>query len=156
MQVPPPLHTFALYVQELQTRVRASLLSIVHFTVHFAVYMKCCTTSHAQGQQSCMYKNYFELKASVLKLFLCKNEVYFLPLWYNNVVRSKIRSSELRIWIQEAYKLRIHRILTRYTDKKEIKMFLIYKEIQKGAVAKSYMTNGLLIYGEISAHFLIY
>ncbi len=30
-----------------------------------------------------------------------------------------------------------------YTDKK----FLIYKEIQKkGAVAKSYMTNGLLIY----------
>jgi hypothetical protein len=28
--------------------------------------------------------------------------------------------------------------------KKEI--FLIYKKIQKGAVAKSYMTNGLLIY----------
>jgi hypothetical protein len=34
-----------------------------------------------------------------------------------------------------------------YTDKKENKIFLIYKEIpQKGAVAKSYMTNGLLIY----------
>jgi hypothetical protein len=33
-----------------------------------------------------------------------------------------------------------------YTDKKEYKIFLIYKEIQKGAVAKSYMTNGLLIY----------
>jgi hypothetical protein len=32
------------------------------------------------------------------------------------------------------------------TDKKEIKIFLIYKEIQKGAFAKSYMTNGLLIY----------
>ncbi len=32
------------------------------------------------------------------------------------------------------------------TDKKENKIFLIYKEIQKGAVAKSYMTNGLLIY----------
>jgi hypothetical protein len=31
-----------------------------------------------------------------------------------------------------------------------------YKEIQNGAVAKSYMTNGLLIYGEIFAHFLIY
>ena len=28
-----------------------------------------------------------------------------------------------------------------YTDKKN-KIFLIYKEIQKGAVAKSYMTNG--------------
>jgi hypothetical protein len=32
------------------------------------------------------------------------------------------------------------------TDKKENKIFLIYKEIQKGAVAQSYMTNGLLIY----------
>jgi hypothetical protein len=42
-----------------------------------------------------------------------------------------------------------------YTDKKEKKIFLIYKEIQSGAVAKAYMTNGLLIYGEIFAHFLI-
>jgi hypothetical protein len=31
--------------------------------------------------------------------------------------------------------------------KKENQIFLIYKEIQKGSVAKSYMTNGLLIYG---------
>jgi hypothetical protein len=44
----------------------------------------------------------------------------------------------------------------RYTDKKENKIFLIYKEIQSGAVAKTYMTNGLHIYGEIFAHFLIY
>jgi hypothetical protein len=33
-----------------------------------------------------------------------------------------------------------------YTDKKENKIFLIQKEIQKGAVAKSFKTNGLLIY----------
>jgi hypothetical protein len=33
---------------------------------------------------------------------------------------------------------------TKCTDKKETKIFLIYKEIQNGAVAKSYMTNGLL------------
>jgi hypothetical protein len=33
------------------------------------------------------------------------------------------------------------------TDKKENQIFLIYKEIQSGAVAKSYMTNGLLRYG---------
>ncbi len=33
-----------------------------------------------------------------------------------------------------------------YTDKKENKIFLIYKEIQKRLVAKSYLTNGLLIY----------
>jgi hypothetical protein len=43
-----------------------------------------------------------------------------------------------------------------YTDKKENQIFLIYKEIQSGAVAKSYMTNGLLIYREIFTHFLIY
>ncbi len=32
------------------------------------------------------------------------------------------------------------------SDKKEEKHFLLYKEIQKGAVAKSYMTHSLLIY----------
>ena len=49
------------------------------------------------------------------------------------------------------------------TDKKEKKIFLIYKEIPNGAVAKSYMTNGLLnmtIYLRISSYirkpFLIY
>jgi hypothetical protein len=42
-----------------------------------------------------------------------------------------------------------------HTDKKENQIFLIYKEIQKGAVANSYMTNGLLIYGEIFALFFL-
>jgi hypothetical protein len=32
------------------------------------------------------------------------------------------------------------------TNKKEKKIFLIYKEIQKGSVVESNMTNGLLIY----------
>jgi hypothetical protein len=31
-----------------------------------------------------------------------------------------------------------------YTDKKENKSFLIYKEIQRGTVAKSYMRKGFL------------
>ncbi len=43
-----------------------------------------------------------------------------------------------------------------HTDKKENKILLIYKEIQNGEVAKSYVTSGLLMYGEIFAHFLIY
>jgi hypothetical protein len=34
-----------------------------------------------------------------------------------------------------------------YTDKKENQIFLMFKEIHNEAVAKSYMTNGLLIYG---------
>jgi hypothetical protein len=43
-----------------------------------------------------------------------------------------------------------------YTDKKENQNFPIYKEIYNGAVAKSYITNGLLIYGEIFPHLIIY
>ncbi len=44
-------------------------------------------------------------------------------------------------------KLLVHSTLGIYcTDKKEKKIFLICKEIQKGPGAKSYMTNGLPIY----------
>jgi hypothetical protein len=39
-----------------------------------------------------------------------------------------------------------------YTDKKENKIFLIYKEIQSGAVAKSNMRKGFLIYEEAVSH----
>jgi hypothetical protein len=43
-----------------------------------------------------------------------------------------------------------------YTEKKENKIFLIYKEIQNGAVAKSYMRKGFLIYEEMRKYFPIY
>ncbi len=33
-----------------------------------------------------------------------------------------------------------------HTDKKQNKSFLIYKEIQMGAIAKSYMTKGFIIF----------
>ncbi len=36
-----------------------------------------------------------------------------------------------------------------YTDKKENLIFLIYKEIQNGPVAKSYTRKGFLIYEEM-------
>jgi hypothetical protein len=42
--------------------------------------------------------------------------------------------------------LKYHPFYPFYTPKKENQIFLLYKEIQKGAVAKSYLTNGLLIY----------
>jgi hypothetical protein len=46
---------------------------------------------------------------------------------------------------------------TVYTDKKENNIFLIYKNSEEiGCELPSNMTNGLLIYGEIFAHFLIY
>jgi hypothetical protein len=40
--------------------------------------------------------------------------------------------------------------------KKKIKIFLIYREIQSGAVAKSYMRKGFLIYEEMRKYFPIY
>jgi hypothetical protein len=43
-----------------------------------------------------------------------------------------------------------------YTDKKEKKIFLIIKEIQIRADAKSYMMKGFLIYEEMRKYFSIY
>jgi hypothetical protein len=43
-----------------------------------------------------------------------------------------------------------------YIDKKENQTFLIYREIQSGAVAKSYMRKGFLIYQEMPKYFPIY
>jgi hypothetical protein len=43
-----------------------------------------------------------------------------------------------------------------HTDKKENQIFLVYKEIQSGALAKSYMKKGFLIYEEIRKYFPIY
>ncbi len=43
-----------------------------------------------------------------------------------------------------------------YTDKKENQTFLIYREIQSGAVANSYMRKGFLIYEEMRKYFPIY
>jgi hypothetical protein len=40
-------------------------------------------------------------------------------------------------------------LLCIYTDKKENQLFLMYKEIQSGAVAKSYMRKGCLIFEEM-------
>jgi hypothetical protein len=44
----------------------------------------------------------------------------------------------------------------KYTDKKEKKIFLIHKEIQMGAVAKSHMKMGFLIYEEMHKYLVIY
>jgi hypothetical protein len=43
-----------------------------------------------------------------------------------------------------------------YTDKKENQIFLICREIQSGAVAKSYMRKDFLIYEEMRKYFPIY
>jgi hypothetical protein len=43
----------------------------------------------------------------------------------------------------------MYTLVALYTDKKENKIFLTYKEIQSGAAAKSYMRQGFLIYDEM-------
>jgi hypothetical protein len=52
--------------------------------------------------------------------------------------------------------VRVRYFIQLYTDKKENQIFLIYKEIQSGAVAKSYMRKGFLIYEEMPKYFPIY
>jgi hypothetical protein len=54
-------------------------------------------------------------------------------------------------WYENIYKKEKSTLI-----KKKRKFSSYIKKIQSGAVAKSYMTNSLLIYGEIFAHFLIY
>ncbi len=48
------------------------------------------------------------------------------------------------------------RVVYSYSDKKENQIFLIYKEIQSGAIAKSYMRKGFLMYEEMRKYFPIY
>jgi hypothetical protein len=43
-----------------------------------------------------------------------------------------------------------------YTDKKEKKIFLIYKEILNGTVAKSYMRKGFLTFEQMRKYLFIY
>jgi hypothetical protein len=43
-----------------------------------------------------------------------------------------------------------------HTDKKENQIFLIYREIQSGAVAKSYMRKGFLIFEDMGKYYPIY
>ncbi len=62
------------------------------------------------------------------------------------VVPAGIGPQALALHIKLCWKWISSYFTSKYTDKKENQIFLIYKEIQNGAVAKSYITNGLLIY----------
>jgi hypothetical protein len=68
-------------------------------------------------------------------------------------VNPVVNSTSLRSFTQQVRVLQsqyIRQISTcQYTDKKENEIFLIYKEIQIGTVAKSCMRKGFLIYEEM-------
>jgi hypothetical protein len=63
---------------------------------------------------------------------------------YNSFIVNSEKTS-FHIHRNRAKKLRPQIISARYTDKIEEKRFLIYKEIQSEAVAKSHMRKGFLI-----------
>jgi hypothetical protein len=62
----------------------------------------------------------------------------------------------LEIFIDYNFLLSIFVFYCVPTDKKENLIFLIYKVIQSGAVAKSYMRKGFRIYKEMRKYFPIY
>ncbi len=98
----------------------------------------------------------------------CKGRVYLPPASGSCYSYHQERKVDGAVWTERGWtssdcekestasrqKLLSRHYCSRYTE--ENRIFLIYKEIQSGSVANSYMTNGLLIYGEIFAHFLIY
>ncbi len=70
------------------------------------------------------------------------------------VMRETIEKGKKEALIKEGGPLELG--ITQYTDKKENQIFLIFKEIQSGAVAKSYMRKGFLINEEMRKYFPIY
>jgi hypothetical protein len=59
-------------------------------------------------------------------------------------------------WVTLANTPSIIRQKSFHTDKKENIIFLVYKEIQMGAVAKSHMRKGFLIFEEMRKYLAIY
>ncbi len=75
--------------------------------------------------------------------------MFFYPIW-------NFRKTNLfwPIWaLFENFRAKIAR---NCTGKKEKKIFLISQEIQSGAVEKSYMRKGFLIYEDMRKYFPIY
>jgi hypothetical protein len=71
--------------------------------------------------------------------------------------KAMVQNSGFQLEKEKQFLLCIIRKETRkYTDKKLNKIFLIYREIQSGSVAKSYMRKGFIIYEEMRKYFPIY
>jgi hypothetical protein len=84
-----------------------------------------------------------------------------LSLLYFNLLVKVLEAERVRLaLLQEKIKevltmLRTLNAMVSTLIKNKIKFSSLYKEIQKGAVAKSYMTNSLP-HDQMFAHFLIY
>jgi hypothetical protein len=76
------------------------------------------------------------------KLILYRIPVFFLLFSKRKEKKQDLPKIKLFVVLKMTKSLKKFNL---FTDKKENQIFLIYKEIQNGAVAKSYMTNGLLM-----------
>ena len=99
-------------------------------------------------------KNYRIRGSNAQKIFFLFYFPSHIPIWVWFVQKTRAKNSHAwaplsTILSQVGHsQLIASSLLTDPTlIKKENKISLIYKEIQKGAVAKSYMNNGLLLYG---------
>jgi hypothetical protein len=88
--------------------------------------------------------NYFrDNSVDTEQLSFCEEEA-------KKMVRSR-RQQAIIIWLFVRWDC--YSVLYMYTDKKENKIFLIYKKIQMELGAKSYMRKGFLIYEEMHKYF---
>jgi hypothetical protein len=65
----------------------------------------------------------------------------------NILAKFQQNKNEHKKLLAEMNLIHVNHSVILYTDKNENQVILICKEILKESVAKSYMTNGLLIYG---------
>jgi hypothetical protein len=100
------------------------------------------------------------LSKEVKSTLYASHETIPLSRRYQEEYEERQKEQERRNWekersARERTKKEIEREF-RHTDKKENKIFLIYKEIHMGAVAKSYMGKRFLIYEEMRKYIVIY
>ncbi len=110
------------------------------------------------------WKFYFKFKNSdfMLKFTGRLTQFYFYPIICHNVKMCQYRPSIYILFLFCTFyilrwkgKVSFIPIIQTY-QKQENQIFLIFKEIQSGAVAKSYMRKGFLIYEEMRKYFPIY
>ncbi len=89
-------------------------------------------------------------------LYVCSNKflLYHFRSLHASFLQLSVKHTDISIFspilLNRKFQNNVH------TDKKLNKIFLICREIQSGAVAKSYMRKGFLIYEEMRKYFRIY
>ncbi len=138
-----------------------SLLNCLHFCMHVQIYVSTCKRMSAYIKSSECASTSNRLASPLVKApnleFRTKRKRVRIPyvdrlgaLTQCETLKRPLESGLYSTSVRLPVSMTLPECLTL------IKKILIYEEFQNGAVAKSYMTDGLLIYGQIFSHFLIY